>query len=114
MEIRDAILLTADLIETTPSEFDFFSIEIPEGPGCGTPGCAVGWICCFQGIHEDSEFDRGVGGDACSFYQRMAEIDGHDWEASGNWGPWTKDAAHCARNLRIYADRHHPETTAVG
>jgi hypothetical protein len=130
MNIRDAILKAADHIERNPGEFNFGSTKIPDGPGCGTPGCALGWIGAFCGVVEAankvqdidscyygwrcialvcSETDNGkqkplMRMDSGQFYARM----------SGLVSDWMCRADACARALRLYADKYHPaESPAV-
>jgi hypothetical protein len=118
MNIRQAILRAADHIESTPKEFNFQSVYIPDGPGCGTPGCALGWIGHFAGYDEqravaesgDSAtvlyIGRKVLGVKCEghmlnrneFYARMDTLA----------GGWQHGAVACARGLRLYADKYHP------
>lgn len=111
MNIREAILATAKHIEQYPEEFRFSSIDIPEKTLCGTPGCAVGWVAHFRGltrIARHSAFSDAMGVRPEVFYERMAAFDHHDPFSTGNWGPWRLSPEHCARNLRLYADRYHP------
>ena len=49
MNVYEAIVKAAWAIENHPQEFDFNSQVYPPGPGCGTPGCALGWIGTFLG-----------------------------------------------------------------
>ena len=81
--IREAILKAADHIERNPREFNFSSTSIPSERGCGTPGCALGWIGYFGSV-------SGPFHEACSviqlpvrlfdgefqFYSRMDEVFG--------------------------------------
>src|SRR6185437_10876015 len=105
MNVYNAIMRAADHIERHPQEFNFNSTSIPDGPGCGTPGCALGWIAVFsdrEASHYKSpcypEGYRSIGAIAenalnCSssleFYFRMHTI-----------APkWRSDAATCAQAL---------------
>ena len=114
MNIREAILKAADYIEVHPAEFNFMSISIPKG-GCGTPGCALGWIGHFANIRSgiDKAAKKALGlADQVDFYRRM------DIMLCGSYpGPttWRQDPKECARALRLYADRFHPaEKAEVG
>lgn len=109
MNIREAILAAAGHIERNPREFDFFSVVTPSGRGCGTPGCAVGWIAACYGapsyfdgkrirIRDQSKALLGVGPE--TFYSRL-DVFNEDWK-------WHADK--CARALRLYADKYHPAT----
>jgi hypothetical protein len=107
MQIRDAILAAASHIERNPGEFAFSSINIPDGPGCGTPGCAIGWIAAFR-KGEYQSFNGKAWNAVCNpmgindslFYDRMCVLDGgHEWK---------HDAARCAGALRAYAYKYHP------
>ena len=110
MNIREAILKAADHIGRNPNEFQFWSITTPEHPGCGTPGCALGWIGTFCGLRHVGPIavaQRALGlvnengwDHAKVFYDRMRAIP----EARG----WSDSAAVCSRALRLYADKYHP------
>jgi hypothetical protein len=101
MNIRDAILKAADHIESHPEEFDFHSVD---RPGCGTPGCALGWIGVFGEVTKPAgrswlgAVSDYIAVDSVVFYQRMSELDGY----------WTVFHDSCARALRAYADKYHP------
>lgn len=122
MEIYDAILAAADHIEAHPKEFDFGQPKVPKGPGCGSPGCALGWIGAFYGRPDDKYFgyrrvareilglspeDRrdsqgrtwgdGDGDEGDAFYNRMDEFESE----------WQWNVAACARALRLYAKKYH-------
>ena len=99
--VYEAINLAADHIERNPSQFDFHAAITPNGPGCGAPGCAIGWTIHFMGeTHHrfDSFAEESLlaGGDQCAFYKKM-----HDLE-----GDWTRDAIICSVALRKYADKY--------
>lgn len=106
MNIREAILRAADMIELHPKQFDFMSIYVPS---CGTPGCAIGWIGCFMGIRDTNRSDgkTNVGyvcaeaglPDSMEFYNRMDLIAPRGWR---------RKAVLCAQGLRAYADKYHP------
>lgn len=104
MDIRQAILAAADHIERNPSEFNFYSIDIPRNPGCGTPGCALGWIATFLGMSNYSAYHHGkgledvLGISSIRFYSRMIELD----------PSWHLFAENCAKTLRLYVDKYHP------
>lgn len=114
MNIRQAILKSADHIEQRPTEFDYDSVDIPESPGCGTPACAIGWIAHFLEVPSfpHPTFDGIVECDACEFYTRMDEMSGggrpEDEDAPYIKGRWREDAAVCADTLRRYAEKYHP------
>lgn len=100
----------ADHIERNPTEFDFFSVEMPK---CGTPACALGWVAHFLGITDELEtlFERFRFLDKdCHFYEGMDELMGeaprgkHDKKE--HWGPWKDDATLCARGMRLYAEKY--------
>lgn len=106
MNIREAILRAADHIERNPGEFDFQRTYTPSAPGCGTPGCALGWIGCFLGLKSDAStvdvaVAMGITGRlvaSWTFYDRMEEIS-RDWHIT---------AGVCAKTMRLYADKYHP------
>jgi len=108
-KIRNAVLLAADHVEQFPSEFNFFSFEIPLKKHCGTPGCALGWIAHFLG-YQGEDWTNLVGVSDSEFYERMDALEGHDSETAGRWGDWSRSADKCAAALRRYADKHLPET----
>jgi hypothetical protein len=114
MNTREAILRSADHIERRPGEFDFDSVDIPDRPGCGTPGCAIGWIAHFTGYDEINSrgFDRVLPVTATEFYIRMDEMSGGARPVPGSFsyveGEWRTSAAVCAATLRRYADTYHP------
>lgn len=110
MNIREAILKAADHIEANPSLFGFFVMRLPTD--CGTPGCALGWIGHFLGAQYKDPYEaiyssvplsigcRSAGWDhAGVLYGRMTEIE----------EGWETNARKCAKALRAYADRFHPE-----
>lgn len=106
MDIRTAILKTADHVEHNPGEFNFWSLSIPQRPGCGTPGCALGWIATFMGRRDrkDGRLER-TSRDflriaATTFYDRMDTLCGDD--------AWRRSASLCAATLRKYADKYYP------
>lgn len=98
MNIREAILAAASHIERNPVEFEWATCVTPNHPGCGTPGCALGWIACYMGTtmpRLDSSMNR-----FSAFYKTMNDL------APG----WMDSAAICAYGLRLYADKYHPAT----
>ena len=112
MNIRQAILKAADSIEQHPKMFSFGSLSIP---GCGSPGCALGWtghhlgmrgyglknICIAIGLPLLTKYkDRDDCWRAMTFYTRMTELIGS--------GDWRNSAPECAKALRLYADKYHP------
>lgn len=128
-EIRGAILLAADYIEARPHEFNFLRSEIPDG--CGTVGCAMGWIGHFLGLKHNPRirgvdrvgFVMGLEEDAPYpldreglFYFRMCELCAPEikeaYYSVAGW-KWSHDAQSCARVLRLYANRYHPEESLV-
>ena len=103
MNIRQAILSAADSIEQSPPLFRFDSMRIPDG--CGSPGCALGWI----GFHLGMQDKLCVLSEVCvalnikrdvTFGPLSKAVDSKDWHFS---------APECAKALRQYADIHHPE-----
>lgn len=108
MNIRDAILKAADHIEQNPLKFDFWASDIPTG--CGTPGCALGWIAHFSGAQttcaHDSRWAAPVhvfcedflGLHPEEFYEKIEDLSSE----------WRSDASACATGLRAYADKYHP------
>lgn len=111
MNIRIAILRAADQIMHNPQTFDFDSCVRPDG--CGTPGCALGWISVFAnrfGINPVRNAANLLLPDSrrpeAEFYDRMRMI---ETEHLGvHRGSWHHKAEVCARALRVYADLFHP------
>lgn len=107
MNIRQAILMAADHIEGNPQEFNFSSTAVPS-PGCGTPGCALGWIGYFYG-HAVREYGfsdvakKSMGLDEFEFYDRMAELANHRFPSE-----WRRNAEVCAQTMRLYANKYYP------
>lgn len=111
--VYEAILLAADHIERNPQDFNFGAIYIPHG--CGSPGCALGWVGFHLGITNDTIdasdgwLDRiqltahRLGCDSeykpHMFYSRMDALCG-----SSNW---QRNASLCAATLRLYAAKYH-------
>lgn len=112
MNIRSAILAAADHIEANPGEFDFRSVD---QPGCGSPGCALGWIGFFakQDPQAGECYVRTVANsiglpspeDSMIFYNRMNALP----RSTG----WTRYAALCASTLRAYANAYHPASPSL-
>ena len=105
MDIREAILKAADHIERFPLQFNYWSHDRPDG--CGTPGCALGWIGVFAGVANTDVADtcayidaveEKTGISALPFYYAMADL---------VFG-WNEDGISCAMALRLYADKYHP------
>ena len=118
MDIRQAILKAADSIGLAPDQFEFRSCDIPDG--CGTSGCALGWIayhlgtCRFEGMIENQwnaeKLGKYMGLEknnkawaGWNFYERMNNFD----------GSWSNNANECAKALRAYADKYHPLTDHI-
>jgi hypothetical protein len=115
LNIRTAILKAADHIERHPGDFSFKEHRYPAGAACGTPGCALGWIGFFAGLHQHGwdvtrtneflgiPYDLHVGN---PFYERMDDLCGTT--------NWRFNVATCALGLRRYADKYFPaESPAV-
>lgn len=106
MNVYDAMMKAADHIEANPRDFDFNSIYHPDG--CGTPGCALGWVGHFLGPVCASGFSwvdataRALGVAELEFYDRMNALDGGM--------DWTDTATNCATTLRAYANKYHKDT----
>ena len=118
-KIYQAIRKAADQIEAHPERFKINAIVIPEkGGACGSPGCALGWISHYYGVNPIKGYYRGLIramriDDDNEFYERMAQLVGIHIPANKticSWsdlGEWTRDAAECARLLRLYAEKYH-------
>ena len=103
MNLREAILKTADLIECDPVIWNYDYSFIPP---CDTPGCALGLIGMFMGYQEGDcvgVVSRDVlGVDENDFYERMNAV----WQSRD----WMNDPHIAVDCLRQYADTYHPET----
>ena len=126
MNIRDAILKAADHIERNPGEFNFQSVFIPSAPGCGTPGCALGWIGHFAGVHDPSDLsgywerEKNAWGlcevnviGSCDLPFSTAREFYRAMDAVYSDVSWRDSAQNCATALRAYADKYHPENSPV-
>src|ERR1700744_3923576 len=115
MNIYTAIMKAADQVERHPEEFKFSTTE---KPGCGPPGCAIGWIGFMLGIEDKPGFCyitpvcKELGVSDYRFYCRLDKLTGF------TIGPppmsekvlarrWTRNASECARGLRLYAEKYH-------
>lgn len=104
MNIRTVMYKAANSIEQNPEMFSFVSIDMP---GCGMPGCALGWIAYHVGgcghIYGNGWWshlvEEAIGCDSMGFYDRMNELTLHEWKNS---------APECAKALRLYADKYYP------
>lgn len=104
IDIRTAILRAAIQIRNNPDSFKFSSSSIPSQGGCGTPGCAIGWIGCFLGCKDILEAFEVVEGApfaaGARFYDRMNELSGS--------AHWIEYPELCSQALCLYADKYHP------
>lgn len=105
MNIRQAILKTAELFEAHPKLFKYSECAVPD---CGTPGCAIGYVCHFMNCQPGGDIGwyemDVIGVDASVFYERMSALD----------IGWIADGGRCSRGMRLYADKYHPVTELVG
>jgi hypothetical protein len=124
MSIRAAILQAADHIENQPTRFRFLVNHVPSvEDACG---CALGWIGYFSNKYPTNTFGyshlwgvtvENVARDflgietpehralfsAVEFYERMNVLCGAEDDQ------WTASPKLCAKALRAYADKYHPE-----
>lgn len=107
MNIRQAILKTADLFDTSPEMYNFMNTSIPSD--CGSPGCVVGHVAAFMEVSEDSiygvECAEALGTTYHVFFNRMCSLTRHCR------GTFTRNANVAAIGLRLYADKYHPVST---
>lgn len=105
MNLYNAIMKAADHIERNPDEFNWNHVDVPDAPGCGTPGCALGWIASFLGCTRDglgfvaAAHALGVGDEHYIFYRRLDEF--------APFAKWRQKASVCAFALRAYAAKYH-------
>jgi hypothetical protein len=102
MNIYDAIMAAADHIEAHPKLFDYQETTVP---GCGSKGCAVGWIAYFQRVKQAFDLDElcqsAIGVRYWNdFVPRMDSLEKRE-------DYWRVNAASCARTLRAYAGKYH-------
>ena len=93
MNAYEATLATAELFEREPKMFDFSRFVVP---GCGTPGCALGYIGYFMGQTGCISGENTIGVDSGEFYYRMRPLAPN----------WIIDASLCAKALRLYAEKY--------
>jgi hypothetical protein len=113
VDAYNAIMKAADQIQNNPREFAIGAVQVPKGPGCGSPACALGWISHFAGVEANPcGFSNarvlkllGINGDR-EFYPRMSELNGERHTVE-TWNDWARDAALCAHTLRLYAAKYH-------
>jgi hypothetical protein len=109
MNAYQAVMAAADTIEQNPRAFLFGATSVPRD--CRTPGCALGWVAHHAGLWVPGGYTSySVGASALGvgvfeFYQRMCRLTGAHWN-DVVW-PWMRDAAECARGLRLYAEEYH-------
>jgi len=110
MNIRQAILKAADSIQQYPELFKWSSCSVG---GCNTPGCALGWIDHHLGAKEGDPFGWHSGlfsaleiGNAGRFYDQMRQV-------SSLPKLWQDNNKVCAKTLRKYADKYHPQTDHI-
>jgi hypothetical protein len=113
VNIYNAIMRAADLIERTPQLYAYHNIYVPK---CGSPACALGWIGHFAGAKDSGRTDGltnvgyvgdfVLGEDSVDFYNFMDLHTGKNWR---------DDARECARGMRIYAgDRFAEQAPGFG
>ena len=122
MSIRAAILQAADHIEQHPHRFEFLVNDVPSHDD--TCACALGWIGFFSNAYPapSNAYSLGVIVEnvardflgietpehralfsAVEFYERLNTICGAENDQ------WTASPKLCAKALRAYADKYHPE-----
>jgi len=122
----EAILQAADHIGSHPADFNFMAQHIPTG--CGSPGCALGWIGYFAKIkpvayysfadvaHDvlrlglESKEALWRYGAAHEFYDRIGDI---CKEFGLLKSDWMFNATACAMALREYAEKYHAPKSAI-
>lgn len=107
MNTREAILKAADHIEANPGLYDFQKIVVP---GCGTPGCMVGWVGCFKGISAGATcwwlsdcFEVIMDVPFDDFERRM-----DDWFYELGTSRDLGSAKDASTFMRLYAEKYHP------
>ena len=127
MNVYDAIMKAADMVESNPDKFNFNATRVPDD--CGSPGCALGWIGHFAGRPAKLRYEGyygfsdvaistlGLAADASwatdIFYDRMDVLlsaqTGKGYKVGGKLHDtaWRYDASVCASALRLYAVKYH-------
>lgn len=116
MNIKEAVLATADLFEREPGRYNFTQPRIPEAMTPGMSACLLGWIGFFMGMTqpEDPDADQdmlpavaalivGAGDGAESrFYEAVDRIkpENTPWRDT-----WISSAATAAAALRELAEK---------
>ena len=116
MNIRTAMYKAADSIEQNPDLFGFMENGRPD-PDCGTPGCALGWVGYHLNIvskYMPNPTAKALGcprevlitpkpREEFGFFSRMDVFSRtHNYD-------WRHCAPDCAKALRLYADKFHPQ-----
>lgn len=121
MNIRNAMLATANLFEKSPSAYRFCNVNKPD---CNTPGCVLGWIghyldtpvgsLCYPELVAQTcgvpPIRPGRNSSEDQFYERMNDIQDATHISGEGW--WSSCAESCVRVLRLYTDKYHPESLA--
>jgi hypothetical protein len=112
LNIREAILKTADLFERNPASYSFFANR---KPACGSQGCMMGWIGWHLGVEESSQYTymddlkNRLGFDYCDIGNAIRDKRGvmeHvQWVGLM---AFHKDAVAAAGVLRLFADERFP------
>jgi hypothetical protein len=110
MNIRQAILKAADLIESRPELYAFYQNEVPE---CGTPGCMLGWIGHFLGVSGSVGYRvcpaMGLGEGQDGFIRNgIHQLAIDESSRTKEWPDYVSDPKAAARLMRRWADLHHP------
>lgn len=112
MDVRNAILNTADLIERHPEKYNFESGLVPSSIGQLAPACTLAWIGHFLGMQGATYHDvpdRMYGWKTKTSTKDVYEKIGKS--ARGDWLVWAfrEDGIKAlASALRAYADREFP------
>ena len=113
-QVHAVIMKAAAQIGRHPETFLWEATKIPSG--CGTPGCALGWIghfaqlLCADGSFNFLNVPRRVLGIAPSWDDEFGdETFYHRMDALCRRGAfWQKSSSMCAAALRLYAAKYHP------
>ena len=113
MNIRQAILKTANLFEHKPEVYSFMNSVVPND--CRTPGCMAGFIGHFLGVKSNCvvqgpEYEEAFGVHYDVFFKRMSKLSKDDYFSQGSFVDEPKAAA---AYLRQYADKYHPKTDHI-
>jgi hypothetical protein len=113
-KVRNAILLAASHIESTPHDYDY---DRNSKPVCRTPGCMLGWIGKFLRIARVDANDEHVSAYTDTVAKRLGHSGLSEFlgiagsisqQEFGSLKNHQVEPKAAAKVLRVYADQFHP------